>query len=276
MAWILPSKVCIHPRLGILDSDIMLCNFRKQISTDPEVTPRPKDTSKAGAVLLLGAVFVAWSMLSPGPENITPPMMKPGIVDAKPIIEDEQPLTPVSDLDRILTQLTYIREIAARYTGDTSHTIHTPLPEASKPSLFPVEGIISSRYGPRKCPVRKTKSFHHGIDIDAEKGTPVRASASGVVVYSGWRWWYGKTVSIAHDAETISMYAHLGQVWVRKGQIVRIGEAIGAVGSTGRSTGPHLHFEIRVNNRSTNPVAFLPEGKTVARANPKNSESEVK
>jgi murein DD-endopeptidase MepM/ murein hydrolase activator NlpD len=274
MAWMLPYKVSADNHLFIEDAGLMLRNFHNQKTTEPKAATPPKDTSKAGAVLILGALFVAWSMLSPGPGQITTPMINAGIVDAKPIIEYEQLLTPVSDLDRILKELKSIRAIANRYTG-TNQAVHTPLPAASKPSLLPVEGIISSPYGPRTCPVRKMNSFHHGIDIAAVKGTPVRAAASGVVVYSGWRWWYGKTVSIAHDAETISMYAHLNKVWVRQGQIVMIGEIIGAVGSTGRSTGPHLHYEIRVNNHSTNPVAFLPKLTAVAKKSPPTSGIEV-
>jgi murein DD-endopeptidase MepM/ murein hydrolase activator NlpD len=127
----------------------------------------------------------------------------------------------------------------------------------SVPGGWPVRGILSSVFGVRNSPFTETPVFHHGLDIIARPGTPVTASASGVVVKSGYEALYGNIVVIDHGAGYRSVYAHLASRSVEEGAFVNRGEEVGNVGSTGRSTGPHLHYEVRVNGLPVNPARFL-------------------
>lgn len=127
----------------------------------------------------------------------------------------------------------------------------------SVPGGWPVRGILSSVFGVRISPFTQTPVFHHGLDIVAQTGTPVLASASGVVVKSGYEAQYGNVVVIDHGAGYRSVYAHMSSSSVEEGAFVNRGEEVGKVGSTGRSTGPHLHYEVRVNGLPVNPARFL-------------------
>ncbi len=127
----------------------------------------------------------------------------------------------------------------------------------SVPGGWPVRGTLSSVFGVRNSPFTETPVFHHGLDIVARTGMPVVASASGVVVKSGYEALYGNTVVIDHGAGYRSVYAHLSSCSVEEGAFVNRGEELGKVGSTGRSTGPHLHYEVRVNGLPVNPARFL-------------------
>jgi murein DD-endopeptidase MepM/ murein hydrolase activator NlpD len=126
------------------------------------------------------------------------------------------------------------------------------------PSQRPVaDGWYSSNFGMRIDPFSGESAFHEGIDFPAEVGTPILAAASGKVVYSGFHPQYGKMLEIDHGSGLVSRYAHASQVNVGDGDLVVRGQRIGAVGSTGRSTGPHLHFEVRLFGVPQNPVRFL-------------------
>jgi murein DD-endopeptidase MepM/ murein hydrolase activator NlpD len=126
------------------------------------------------------------------------------------------------------------------------------------PTLTPiVDGWYSSNFGYRIDPFTGQQSFHEGIDFPAETGTPVVAAASGKVVWAGWHPQYGKLVEIDHGNGLMSRYAHTSQMFVHDGDLVVRGQRVGLVGSTGRSTGPHLHFEVRVNGVPQNPARFL-------------------
>lgn len=126
------------------------------------------------------------------------------------------------------------------------------------PSLRPVaEGWYSSNFGYRIDPFTGQSSFHEGIDFVAETGTPIVAAASGKVVYAGWHPQYGKMIEIDHGNGLLSRYAHASHLAVDEGDLVVSGQRVGAVGSTGRSTGPHLHFEVRLNGVPQNPTRFL-------------------
>ena len=130
--------------------------------------------------------------------------------------------------------------------------------------IWPLKDIhITSNYGKRKDPLNKKKmKFHHGIDISAKLGTDVKASRGGKVIFAQKNGGYGLTVMILHENNIISLYAHLSEILVKKGVVVKQGIIIGKVGSTGRSTGPHLHFEVRKNNKSVNPIYYLKSNKT--------------
>jgi murein DD-endopeptidase MepM/ murein hydrolase activator NlpD len=126
------------------------------------------------------------------------------------------------------------------------------------PSLRPVsEGWFSSNFGYRIDPFTGQSSFHEGMDFVAETGSPVVAAASGKVVYAGWHPQYGKMIELDHGNGLVSRYAHLSVVGAGEGDLVVRGQHIAAVGSTGRSTGPHLHFEVRLNGIPQNPARFL-------------------
>lgn len=132
---------------------------------------------------------------------------------------------------------------------------------AANPRAFfisPTWGKLSSPPGWRADPFRRTAWQHHwGIDIAAPAGTPVVASAAGTVRYTGWYAGYGQTVYMEHGAGWATVYGHLSRVDVRPGQRVAQGVVIATVGSNGRSTGPHLHFEIRYQNRPVDPLKYI-------------------
>jgi murein DD-endopeptidase MepM/ murein hydrolase activator NlpD len=127
----------------------------------------------------------------------------------------------------------------------------------SVPDGWPVRGTLSSVFGVRQSPFTQTPVFHHGLDIVARVGMPVTASASGVVVKSGFEALYGNMVVVDHGAGYRSLYAHMSSLSVEEGAFVNRGEELGKVGSSGRSTGPHLHYEVRVNGLPVNPARFL-------------------
>lgn len=128
-----------------------------------------------------------------------------------------------------------------------------PLEPAGDGLLWPVSGLINSSFGPRGA------SFHDGVDIAAEEGTSIAAVERGEVVYSDQLRGYGNIVIIRHAGGVASVYAHNQVNLVREGQQVGRGEVIAKVGSTGRTTGPHLHFEVRKNNAAQDPLRYLPQ-----------------
>lgn len=130
---------------------------------------------------------------------------------------------------------------------------------ASTPNIFPVQGWISSGYGPRVNPASKKKETHQAIDIVAPWGTEVRSAAQGKVVSAGWKSAYGLMIRMddGHGYQTV--YGHLSRIVVEEGQWVNKGEVIGRIGSTGRSTGPHLHFEVWSQGKTVDPLGLMVE-----------------
>ncbi|MCY1670768.1 M23 family metallopeptidase [Novosphingobium sp. SL115] len=128
----------------------------------------------------------------------------------------------------------------------------------SIPSLAPVAMTrLSSSYGMRTHPVLGGRRAHKGIDLSAPTGTPIRASADGVVEKADWFGGYGLYVQLDHGGAMETRYGHMSRVAVAEGQQVRKGDVIGYVGSTGRSTGPHLHYEVRVAGEAVNPLPYM-------------------
>ncbi len=126
------------------------------------------------------------------------------------------------------------------------------------PTKYPiVDGWYSSNFGYRIDPFTGLQSMHEGIDFPAGSGTPVVAAASGKVIFADWHPQYGKMVEIDHGNGLVSRYAHASVLLVKEGDLVVAGQRVAAVGTTGRSTGPHLHFEVRLNGTPQNPARFL-------------------
>lgn len=123
--------------------------------------------------------------------------------------------------------------------------------------VLPVQGDTSSEFGVRVHPIDGDLRFHAGTDIAAATGTPIYAAYDGIVIKSEYDQWNGNHIKIQHDNSIMTVYCHCDELNVKKGDVVRAGEVIGKVGSTGSSTGPHLHFELRINGVSYDPQSAL-------------------
>jgi murein DD-endopeptidase MepM/ murein hydrolase activator NlpD len=130
------------------------------------------------------------------------------------------------------------------------------------PVRKPIVGEVetTSGFGVRVDPFLRAPAMHTGLDFRGGLGDPVRATAAGTVTQTGWNGGYGKMVEIDHGNGLSTRYAHLSSFEVKEGQIVRIGQIVGRVGSTGRSTGPHLHYETRIDGDAVDPQKFLRAG----------------
>lgn len=122
---------------------------------------------------------------------------------------------------------------------------------------WPVSGTITSPFGWRRNPFSGAPDFHQGLDIGAASGTTIIAPAAGTVISAGWYGGYGNFILIDQGGGMVTGFGHCSQIFVANGQTVQKGQAIGAVGSTGVSTGPHLHFEVRINGKPVDPVPYL-------------------
>jgi murein DD-endopeptidase MepM/ murein hydrolase activator NlpD len=138
---------------------------------------------------------------------------------------------------------------------------------ASIPSIWPVVGPLRSGVGVRSNPFGGSSlEYHKGQDIAAPTGTPVSVTADGVIIIAGWVKGYGNGIYVDHGNGITTRYGHLSRIDVVVGQTVKQGERIGLVGSTGRSTGPHLHYEVRINGEPTSPILYLPSIPTLKEA----------
>ncbi len=129
--------------------------------------------------------------------------------------------------------------------------------ERATPSGWPTSGRITSSYGYRLSPFGYGRQFHSGIDIGASRGTRIYATADGTVKFAGFQGGYGYVVYLSHGYGYTTVYAHMSKIAVRAGQKVTRGQVIGYVGSSGWSTGPHLHYEVRVNGSPVNPWPYM-------------------
>ncbi|MXO65687.1 peptidoglycan DD-metalloendopeptidase family protein [Altererythrobacter endophyticus] len=128
----------------------------------------------------------------------------------------------------------------------------------SVPQFMPADvSHISSGFGYRRDPFTGGGAMHKGLDFRGKTGTPIHAAAEGKVSFAGRRSGYGRVIEITHGNGLMTRYAHMSAFKAKRGQMVKAGDIIGAIGSSGRSTGPHLHFEVRINNRAVNPRPFL-------------------
>lgn len=145
-------------------------------------------------------------------------------------------------------QLQFVESLVLRRNGQLELT----------PSIWPVSGPVRSGYGRRRDPFTGEPEFHQGLDIGALYGSPIRAPANGRVKFAARQSAYGNLIVLDHGGGITTRYGHLSRFDVRVGDQLRKGDLIGYVGSTGRSTGPHLHYEVRVNDRTVNPRNYLP------------------
>lgn len=150
---------------------------------------------------------------------------------------------------------------ANRHAFELQHLLSTLSQQrsllSSIPSLAPVEGWITSGFGSRISPFTGDTSTHLGLDIAAPTGTPIHAPADGVIIFAGNKDGYGNFIMVAHGYGIVTRYGHNAQNMVQPGQRVNRGEQIGTVGATGRTTGPHLHYEIHVNGQNEDPQKFI-------------------
>lgn len=182
-----------------------------------------------------------------------------------PLILSTQPLSPV-ELQREVDRLAQIVE----QRSDTLTVLESQLMEqriksSLLPTIYPISGdFVGSSFGRRIDPIAGVYAMHEGVDFSADPGTKVVASAGGVVVAAEYHPQYGNLVEIDHGNEFSSRYAHLSKLRVKTGQVVKRGQEIGVSGNTGRSTGPHLHFEVRFKGIAQNPARFLQRGSQFA------------
>ncbi len=129
---------------------------------------------------------------------------------------------------------------------------------ASLPAIWPAYGMLTSEFGYRRSPFSRRWKFHSGIDIAGPRGTPIFAVAPGVVTFSGYNSGYGRMIELDHGHGVKSRYAHNTSHFVREGEVVDVGERIATIGSTGRTTGPHLHFELLIDGQAVDPMEYMP------------------
>jgi murein DD-endopeptidase MepM/ murein hydrolase activator NlpD len=144
--------------------------------------------------------------------------------------------------------------IAAFLQGQSN----TPPTVSPKGMIWPVNGPVTSGFGWRIHPVFHTRRFHSGIDISSPYGTPIRSAASGKVIFAGSQTGYGNYVIVYHGGKIATLYAHMSSIGVSYGASVVQGGTIGRVGCTGYCTGPHVHFEVRLNGNPVDPMGWLP------------------
>lgn len=131
----------------------------------------------------------------------------------------------------------------------------------SRPTTRPSDGFVTSGFGYRMHPVLGGRAHHNGIDFDANSGDPVRSAGNGLVKFAGWKSGFGNVVEIDHQNGYVTLYAHNSAFVVKEGDVVRAGQVVAKAGSTGRSTGPHVHFEVHKDGRPINPRTFLDQAK---------------
>jgi murein DD-endopeptidase MepM/ murein hydrolase activator NlpD len=177
-----------------------------------------------------------------------------GIGGATSVQERLPAVAPADELNRLTETI--------KQEGDSLRSLDRLMARAAKalatlPSRWPVRGSVNSEFGRRASPWTQSVEFHSGIDIKAQMGTPVHAPAAGTVVVAGAAHEYGTAVMLDHGQDIKTLYGHLSKVSVRPGQKVERGTLLAYSGNTGRSSGPHLHYEIFVKGQPVNPRAYL-------------------
>jgi len=178
---------------------------------------------------------------------------KSGVVDQGPLPGSGGPALPLDEmgLATLTAKMGRLEEDLKEYEGVLRERGYTP-------TIWPVNGTLEGGFGGRRNPFGGPGwEFHSGQDIEAEMGAPVVSGASGRVVFVGWQNGYGQLVVVDHGGGLTTRYGHLSHIDVEAEQMVSRGQLLGKVGSTGRSTGPHLHYEVRINDQAVNPLPYL-------------------
>ncbi len=188
-----------------------------------------------------------------GPE-LTPHSTQGGIGGSRSTAGEPPRSSPIGEIELLTEQV--------MEQGQSLRALDRLIGRARKallglPSRWPVRGAVNSEFGKRASPWTKEPEFHAGMDIAAHRGTPVKAPAAGVVQHAGPSGEYGLTVIIDHDNGVRTLYGHLSKVLVQRGQRVDRSGAVGLSGNTGRSSGPHVHYEVYVKGQAVNPRAYL-------------------
>jgi murein DD-endopeptidase MepM/ murein hydrolase activator NlpD len=188
-----------------------------------------------------------------GLEHSLPEAASAGVGGAVELESQAPVLAPraLAAIDESLTTLTRRSAQLEEFYRDQTLVL------ASTPSIWPVRGYLSAGFGNRKDPFTGQRDFHSGIDISTPIGTRIFAPADGVVLSASTQGAYGNSIVVDHGYGVVTRYGHLDAYGVRAGQRVRRGDLIGFVGSTGRSTGPHLHYEVWVRDQAQNPIHFI-------------------
>lgn len=209
------------------------------------------------AVTALGVMFFASAMTTPAMANAAAASASDGFRIAPEDLKSNQTALGVSDPD-----------FRALHSGWGKISGAPAKVEVAVPSINPVESMaLSSGYGNRRAPTKGASRNHKGIDIPGPIGTPIYATADGTIGRAQWVNGYGKFIELNHGNDVQTRYGHMSALNVMPGQRVHQGDIIGYMGSTGRSTGSHLHYEVRIAGEAVNPLAFLApasSGKPVA------------
>jgi len=189
-----------------------------------------------------------------------------------PLIHLSRPLS-ANDLQGEIDRLAEIVEQRSdALTALESQLMERRIKTVLLPTITPINANhIGSTFGRRVDPIAGVGAMHEGIDFVADQGTPVIASAGGIVLAAEYHPQYGKMIEVDHGNDFSSIYAHLSKMNIKAGQIIKRGQLIGASGNTGRSTGPHLHFEVRFRGVAQDPARFLQQGSQVALNSPGQS-----
>lgn len=231
-----------------------------KLITDVQLKDRPEKLN-----------FPAAQVIGPKVDDPVPRMSLDDMEKDDPVIETESPLNPMkgevaSEKSSANYASLVIRIDQAVKDSNLKEQSVIELWEllsdrqsllAATPSIQPARGPIGSRFGYRIDPINGRQKMHAGLDITAPPGTPVRSPADGIVSFAGWDDQFGKLVSIDHGYGVLTRFAHNSQIFVQVGQKVSRYDVIAAVGSTGRSTGPHCHYEVRVNGIAVNPANYI-------------------
>jgi murein DD-endopeptidase MepM/ murein hydrolase activator NlpD len=175
-----------------------------------------------------------------------------------PDLVDEAPLVPTME-----DALAEYRSLRTTNLSGRQRNIFTRADVNILPSQWPISGRLMGGFGVRNDPFSGEGAMHTGIDISAPMGTPVHSTADGIVIHASWNSGYGRCVIVDHGNNYQTWYAHLSRMDVIEGQEIRRGEVLGAVGTSGRSTGAHLHYEVRVGPTPVNPYRFLSRASAV-------------
>jgi len=213
-----------------------------------ETVAKEKDIQVASLGSLAGEVSALYGLK-------TEPVFK---ATAKKGLDDEEFVRSLDQLYTLkATALTGAATIGIEFGPNHNATTSDWLRLAAAPTLWPVEGLVTGSFGERVDPFNGEGAFHTGVDISTTYGRPVIAPADGIVAYAETMAGYGRLVVIEHGQGISTRYGHLANYTVAVGQSVHRGDVIGYVGNTGRSTGPHLHYEVRIHDVPVNPHKYL-------------------